>query len=316
MQSTRDDLIGIQVAIAPPYLKRGDVIGVTCPASKIEFEAAAYGCDVLRSWGYEVKMGATLEGHYHNFSAPDNMRRDELQEMLDDQDINAIVFGRGGYGMLRILDQLDFSRFVQHPKWLCGYSDITALHLHVLKHFKIQTIHSVMCSGITPETYQDKYVRSLRNILAGKPTTYCFKWQDLNRYGRSKGPLIGGNLCLLAALCGSRSQPDMKGKLLFIEDTGEYKYSIDRMMLTLKRAGWLDGLAGLIVGGFTEGKDTDEPFGQTEWELIYDKVKDYGYPVAFGFPVGHQKHNYTLKEGAVYTLQVGNKECSLKEVVF
>ncbi len=315
MQAKRDDWIRNQAAIAPPYLKKGDLIGVTCPASKIEAEAAAYSCDVLRAWGYKVKTGKTLEGHYHNFSAPDNVRRDELQEMLDDGKMQAIVFGRGGYGVLRILDEVDFSEFVKCPKWLCGYSDITALHIHILKNFQIQTIHSLMCSGITPESHQDIYVRSLRNALAGKPLAYTFEGREQNRQGNARGLLVGGNLCLLAAICGSNSQPSMDGKILFIEDTGEYRYNIDRMMLTLKRAGWLDGLAGLIVGSFTAVKDTDEPFGQREWELIYDKVKTYDYPVAFDFPVGHQKENYALKEGAAYALHVGS-ECSLKEITF
>lgn len=300
-------------ALAPPYLKAGDVIGVTCPASKIDYDAALYGCEVLRSWGFEARMGKTLGGNFHNFAATDTQRHAELQHMLDDENINAIVFGRGGYGVLRILDQLDFSQFIKRPKWLCGYSDITALHIHVLKHCHIQTIHSLMCSGITTETYQDEYVTSLRKALTGEETNYIFDKHELNRPGRAEGQLVGGNLCLLAALCGSVSQPDMRGKILFIEDTGEYKYSIDRMMLTLQRAGWLDQLAGLVVGSFSDGKDTDEPFGQTEWELISDKVKDYGYPLAFGFPIGHQQENYAVKEGAIYALEV-SKNCYLKEI--
>src|SRR5699024_4568364 len=256
-------LMQITPYIAPPFLKKDDLVGVTCPASKIAYEKAKYGCEVIRSWGYQVKMGRTLKGHFHNFSAPDEQRLDELQQMLDDRAMKAIVFGRGGYGVLRILDRLDFTRFQKHPKWICGYSDITALHAHVLRHCGIQTIHSVMCNGITEDTYSGKYVNSLKETLSGQAIHYTFESRPLNRPGRAKGVLVGGNLCLLAAICGSVSQPDMEGKILFIEEIGEYKYSIDRMMITLQRAGWLDRLAGLIVGGFTDSKDTEEPFGQT-----------------------------------------------------
>ncbi|HLR37095.1 MAG TPA: LD-carboxypeptidase [Chitinophagaceae bacterium] len=298
---------------SPGNLEKGAMIGITCPASKIEAEAAEYGSSVIQSWGFKIKMGDTLKGHFHNFSARDEQRRTELQEMLDDKNIRAIVFGRGGYGMLRILDQLDFSIFEKYPKWLCGYSDITALHLHVLKHCGIQTLHAVMVGGMTAQNVGDEYVLSLKNALLGKKTDYHFDRHTLNRAGEGAGQLIGGNLCLLAALCGSDSVPDMTNKILFIEDVGEYKYGIDRMMMTLKRAGWLDQLSGLIVGGFTNNKDTEEPFGQSVYELIFNTVKKYHYPIAFGFPVGHQKENLALKEGAVHRLVVRNT-CYLKEV--
>ena len=297
---------------SPSFLQPGDRIGVCCPSSKIDYPAALYACDVLRSWGFSVQMGKTVQGHFHNFSATDDQRLEDLQQMLDDPAIRAIVFGRGGYGMMRIMDRLDWAAFIRQPKWLCGYSDITALHLQAGVQCQVQTIHSVMCSGITPATYNDPFVESLRSVLMGKAIDYTFSPHPGNRSGKADGRLIGGNLCLLAASCGSSTAPDVKDCILFLEDTGEYFYAIDRMMMTLQRAGWLHDLAGLVVGSFTDTQDTEEPFGQQAWELIYDKISTYGYPVGFGFPVGHQAENYALKIGAMCTLQIGTT-CRLTE---
>lgn len=288
----------------PPYLKPGDLIGITCPASKMDRKVAEYACDIIISWGFRVKMGKTVGTNFHNFSAPNKERLEELQKMLDDDEIKAILFGRGGYGLLRIIDQLDFFHFKKHSKWICGYSDITALLIHIYKMYGIVSLHSMMCSGITPETHDDEYVKSLRNALTGEKANYHFQSNKLNRKGICKGELIGGNLSLLASLSGSVSQPDTKGKILFLEDTGEYRYGVDRMMLNLKRAGWLDNLNGLLIGSFTDSKETDEPFGQTEYEIILDKVKEYNYPVAFGFSAGHQKENYALRIGGEYEMKV------------
>ncbi|WP_160711408.1 S66 peptidase family protein [Chitinophaga solisilvae] len=291
----------------PPYLKKGDLIGVTCSSSKMELQAAEYAAGVLSSWGYRVHLGITVGTSFHNFSAPDELRLEELQDMLDDPEIKAIVFGRGGYGMVCILDKLDFTRFRKHPKWLCGYSDITVLHAHIHQRYGIATMHSMMCSGITPETIDNEYVQSLENVLKGKSYKYSAPAHPFNREGKATGQLVGGNLSLLANISGSKSQIKTKGKILLLEDIGEYRYNIDRMMYNLKRAGWLDELAGLVVGAFTDGKETTTPFGQTEYEIIHNLVKDYGYPVFFGFPSGHQPENYTLQLGIKHQLKVGEK---------
>ncbi|MBP1652620.1 MAG: peptidase LD-carboxypeptidase, partial [Bacteroidetes bacterium] len=235
----------------------------------------------------------------------------ELQDMLDDPEIKAIVFGRGGYGMICLLDQLDFRKFRKHPKWICGYSDVTALHGHIHRQYGIPTLHSVMCSGIRPETVENVYVESLRLALRGKNYRYSFEPHALNRTGKASGQLIGGNLTLLANLSGTVSQPDTKGKILVLEDVGEYRYRVDGMMHNLKRAGWLDKLAGLVVGTFTDPQETTTPFGQNEYEIIHNIVKDYEYPVAYGFPVGHTHENYTLKLGVTHDLQIGEKTCKL-----
>ncbi|WP_245898641.1 S66 peptidase family protein [Chitinophaga niastensis] len=288
-------------------MKKGDLIGVTCSSSKMELPVAEYAAAVLNSWGYRVHMGITVGTSFHNFSAPDELRLEELQDMLDDPEIKAILFGRGGYGMVCILDKLDFTRFRKHPKWLCGYSDVTALHAHVQQHYGIPTIHSMMCSGITADTFEDEYVHSLSAALKGKAYRYTTAAHPLNKEGKATGELVGGNLSMLANLSGTSSQIDTKGKILLLEDIGEYRYNVDRMMYNLKRAGWLDKLAGLVVGGFSDGKETDTPFGQTEYEIILNLVKDYKYPVCFGFPSGHGAANYALKLGLKHELRVGAK---------
>jgi muramoyltetrapeptide carboxypeptidase len=297
----------------PPYLKKGDTVGITCPASKINAAAAEYAAGVIEEWGFKISTGATVGTSYHNFAATDEERLQDLQLMLDDENIRAVLFGRGGYGIIRILDKLDFSGFIRRPKWLCGYSDITALHIHLHKQYHIASMHSVMCSGITAGTKDDVFVGSLREAWSGTKYHYPFSPHPLNRNGRCQGALIGGNLSLLTNLSGTVSQPDTRGKILFIEDTGEYRYHIDRMLYNLKRAGWLDGLAGLIAGSFTDSKETNTPFGQTTCEIILDKVKEYGYPVAFGFPAGHQPENYTLKMGVVHTLDIATRTCELTD---
>lgn len=295
----------------PPYLKKGDLIGITCSSSKMDQQAAEYAAGVISSWGYQVHLGITVGTSFHNFSAPDELRLEELQDMLDDPDIKAIIFGRGGYGMVCILDDLDFKKFRKHPKWICGYSDITVLHTHIHQQYGIPTIHSMMCSGIRPDTAENEYVDSLRLALKGTPYRYACAPHDLNRTGKATGQLIGGNLSLLANLSGTESQPGTKGKILFLEDISEYRYNIDRMMYNLKRAGWLDDLAGLVVGSFTDSKETETPFGQTEYEIIRNIVQDYDYPVCFGFPVGHTNENYALKIGLTHELQVTARQSRL-----
>ncbi|HVB02360.1 MAG TPA: LD-carboxypeptidase [Chitinophagaceae bacterium] len=299
----------------PPALKPGDTIGITCPSSKISGDVAAYAAEVLKSWGLKVRIGKTVGGAWNNFSAPDADRRSDLQDMLDDPEIQAILFGRGGYGMVRILDGLNFKAFAARPKWIAGYSDITTLHIHIYHNYKIASLHSLMCSGIIPETAGGPFVTSLKNALFGMPAIYTFDSNPLNISGDCIGPLVGGNLSLLANLSGTVSCPNMRGKILLLEDTSEYRYVVDRMMYNLKRAGWLEGLAGMIVGSFTDYRDTSTPFGQTEHELIRELVKEEGFPVCFGFPAGHQVENYALKIGVPYQLKVEDTHCHLREKI-
>ena len=249
----------------------------------------------LIGWGYEPVLGATMHSQSTNyFSGTDAERLADLQKMMDDDSIRAILCGRGGYGTSRLVDQLDFSRFVKKPKWIIGYSDITALHLHIVQQYKIATLHAPMAAAFNEGEYANTYVQSLRWALEGIKASYTVPAHTYNRVGKAEGRLIGGNLCMLAHAIGTSSAPKTKGRILFMEDVGEYLYTLDRMMVQLQRAGWFDELAGLVLGGFTETKDTPRPFGKTIDEIMHYFTKDAGYPVCYGFPVSHDRENYAL----------------------
>ncbi|HTN47777.1 MAG TPA: LD-carboxypeptidase [Flavipsychrobacter sp.] len=288
----------------PPYLKPGDTIGITCPAGYVSFERVAYAITVLEKWGFKVKVGKTVGSEHFYFSGNDAARLTDLQQMLDDESIAAILMGRGGYGVSRIIDELDFSKFIESPKWICGFSDITVLHSHLHAIYKIPTLHSPMCGAFQPETENADYILQFRAALTGQPVSQEFPASPYNRTGEATGILTGGNLAMLAHLTGSVSEADMDGKILFVEDIGEHYYNVDRLLLNLKRAGKLEGLTALLVGSFTDMQDTERPFGQTPEEIIWDKVREYDYPVAFNFPCGHQAVNYTLKLGMDYHLKI------------
>lgn len=302
------------MTIVPPYLVRGDTIGIVCPSGYMPYEKAATCISVLKQWGYKVEAGKTLGSQFHYFSGTDTERLDDLQQMLDSSSIKAILCGRGGYGMSRIIDRLDFRRFRKNPKWLIGFSDITVLHGHVYGRFNIASLHSPMAAAFNDGEYEKEFVQSLRKALQGKPANYICAPHSFNRYGKAEGKLVGGNLSILAHLVGSRSAFRTKDKILFIEDIGEYLYNVDRMMIQLKRSGMLDKLSGLIIGGFTEMKDTTIPFGTDAYSIIHERVKEYDYPVCFDFPVSHDKNNYALKIGVEHTLHVSRTKTVLKEL--
>ncbi|MDB5275293.1 MAG: LD-carboxypeptidase [Ferruginibacter sp.] len=298
----------------PPYLKKGDTIGITCPAGYMAKEKAQTCIDTLQQWGYQVMVGKTLGSNSANyFSGTDEERLNELQAMLDDDSIHAILCGRGGYGTSRIIDRLDFKKFKRKPKWIIGFSDITVLHNHIFTTCKTASIHAPMASAFNDGGAENEYVLSLKQMLAGKKNKYTSATHAYNQQGNASGELVGGNLSLLAHLTGTPSDVNTKNKLLFIEDIGEYLYGIDRMLYQLKRSGKLDNLAGLIIGGFTDMKDTDRPFGKNIDEVIYDIVKDYAYPICFHFPVSHGTENYALKIGGTYQLTVGKTKVQLSE---
>ncbi|MBO9567051.1 MAG: LD-carboxypeptidase, partial [Niastella sp.] len=242
-----------------------------------------------------------------------NERLDDFQEMLDDDSVKAILCGRGGYGMGRIIDRINFRAFKRRPKWIVGFSDITVLHAHLYSNYKISSLHAPMAAAFNDDGFNNEYVQSLKNALEGKIARYQCDVHDLNHPGEVVGELVGGNLSLLAHLVGTPSDIKTKGRILFLEDIGEYLYNVDRMLYQLKRAGKLDRLAGLIVGGFTENKDTERPFGKSVYEIIHDVVKEYNYPICFDFPVSHEKENYALKVGAGYKLIVGKNKVILEE---
>ena len=290
--------------ITPPYLKPGATIGITCPSGFVSKERVAFAIEVLGRWGYKVKLGKTVGTEHFYFSGTDADRLTDLQEMLDDTSIAAILMGRGGYGMSRIIDLLSFDAFKKHPKWICGFSDIVVLHNHIHAGLQIKTLHTPMCGAFKPDTEEAAHILSFKAALTGQDLVYETPASDFNRAGIAEGVLTGGNLTILAHLTGSVSEADTKDKILFIEDIGEYLYNIDRLLLNLKRAGKLDHIKALVVGGFTDMQDTERPFGQSINEIIYDKVKEYDYPVCFNFPCGHQDINYTLTLGARHKLTV------------
>ena len=298
--------------ITPPYLKKGDWIGITCPAGYLERKKAQKCIDTLQKWGYQVLIGKTLESRSKNyFSATDEERTEELQAMLDAPEIKAILCGRGGYGLSRIIDQLDFRKFKKNPKWIMGFSDITLMHCHLHAKYKISSMHAPMAAAYNDG--ENKYIQSIKDVLSGNVTRYPIKPSKYNRPGSAKGQLVGGNLAMITHAIGSVSELNTKNKILFIEDIGEHLYQIDRMLMQLKRSGALKKIAGLIVGHFSDMKDTVRPFGKSIETIITEHVSGFNYPVCFGFPAGHEKENLALKIGATYTLDVGKKSVKLFE---
>lgn len=289
----------------PPYLKPGDTIGLVCPSGYMPSDKVTTCVAVLEEWGYQVRPGKTVGSQFHYFSGTDEERASDLQAMLDDTTLAAILCARGGYGLSRIIDALDFSAFKKKPKWLIGFSDVTILHAHLNTQLHVATLHAPMAGAFNEGGYGNEYVQSLRNALQGEVANYNCVSHPLNRSGAAAGELVGGNLSLIAHLIGSPSAYRTKGRILFLEDIGEYIYNIDRMMIQLKRSGLLDELAGLIIGGFTEMKDTLIPFGNEVYPLIREHIQPYAYPVCFNFPVSHDTPNYALKVGINHVLHVG-----------
>ena len=298
----------------PAYLQKGDTIGIVCPAGFMAGEKVQTCVNVLQEWGYPVKVGKTVGSDSQNyFSGTDEERLTDFQEMMDDDEVKAVLCARGGYGMGRIIDKIDFKKFKKQPKWIVGYSDITVLHSHLYSNYYISSLHAPMAGAFNDEGYKNEYVLSLKNALEGKKLKYSCPVHEFNRKGEAIGELVGGNLALLAHLVGKDSYIKTRGRILFIEDTGEYLYNIDRMLHQLKRSGKLSRLAGLIIGRFTDIKDTERPFGKTAYEIIRDIVKEYDYPVCFGFPVSHTDENYALKIGVGYKLKITKSKVSLEE---
>lgn len=298
----------------PPYLQKGDTIGLVCPAGYMPFEKVKTCVQILQEWGYNVKVGNTVGGGSMTyFSGTDEERLRDFQQMLDDLEVNAILCARGGYGTGRIIDRIDFKKFTKQPKWIVGYSDITVLHSHLFSNYYIASLHAPMAGAFNEEGFKNEYVLSLKNALEGKKIKYQVPVNEQNRKGEAVGELVGGNLALLAHLVGTDSDIKTKGKILFLEDVGEQLYNLDRMLIQLKRSGKLAKLAGLIFGGFTETKDTDRLFGKTIYEILGELVADYDYPVCYDFPVSHTDRNYALKIGVGYKLKVTKTKVTLEE---
>jgi muramoyltetrapeptide carboxypeptidase len=296
--------------ITPPFLTYGDKVGLVATARKISLDELKEGIALLKSWGLVPVIGNTIGLEEHQYAGTDYQRAQDVQQMLDNPEIKAIWCARGGYGTVRLIDQLDFYKFVKYPKWIAGYSDVTVLHSHLNK-IGFKTIHGTMPVSLEGNTAFAK--TSLKQSLFGEKPNFSYNTTNaLNRPGKAKGELVGGNLSILFSLCGSSSNIDTAGKILFIEDLDEYLYHIDRMIVNLKRNRMLDHCAGMVVGGMTKMHDNRIPFGKTAQEIVMDAVKECDFPVAFDFPAGHLDDNRALVLGSEVALIVENSKASIR----
>jgi len=296
--------------IRPPYLKPGDRIGIVATARKVNLEDLHTARSVFEEWGLIVVLSPYLFSTKHEYLAGEDVERlAGIQQMVNDPSIKAIVSARGGYGTTRILDQIDFTEFHKHPKWIVGFSDITALHLKMLA-MGVQSVHGTMPILFGKHDSKES-VESLKKALFGSAITIKAKQNSRNKPGIGEGRLIGGNLSLLVDALGSRNDPDTKNRILVLEEIDEYLYKVDRMIVQLKRAGKLDHLAGMVVGHFTDIKDSDLTFGESVEDIIRYHTRDAHFPIGFNFPVGHENPNIAWIEGATARLVVGEEKTSL-----
>lgn len=295
--------------IIPPYLKKGDTVAIVATARKNIEDNLQPAISWLKNWGLEVVIGKTIGLDKNQLAGTDEERAADFQTQLDNPNIKAIWCVRGGYGTVRMIDLLDFTKFKQNPKWIVGFSDVTVLHSH-LNNLGFASIHGIMpvSSKATEEAKE-----SLRKALFGEPLAYTVPCDTMNRYGAAKGELVGGNLSILFSLLGSPSAINCDDKILFIEDLDEYLYHIDRMMMNLKRNGCLESLKGIIVGGMTKMHDNEIPWGMNALEIIDDVTKKYNIPIIYNFPAGHMADNHALIFGKQVSMEVNDLE---SKVVF
>lgn len=301
-------------SLIPPFLKPGDRVEIVASARKISLAELELSIQLLEKQGYHVSLGKNLFAEENQFAGNDQQRLSDLQDALDNPEVKMIWFARGGYGTVRILDQLNFDTFFQNPKWVAGYSDTTILLTHIERNFNIATLHTVMPVNIKPDSDFGNAWQSMMNVVEGKHINYQINTHPFNRTGSVIAPVTGGNLSMLYSVCGTLSMPDTKGKILFLEDLDEYLYHIDRMMMNLKRNKILDSLAGLIVGGMSDMRDNTIPFGKTAEEIIFECIKEYDYPVCYGFPCGHQSDNRAIIIGADASLNIHNDFVEFKQM--
>lgn len=299
--------------IQPPYLKVGDTVAIVAPSGVLknrtkEIEQAK---TLLKSWGLHTVIGKHVFNTANHFAGTDDERCEDFQNALDDPKISAIWCARGGYGTVRILDKLDYTKFKANPKWLIGYSDITALH-NQFHNQGFESIHAMMCSSMQDDLDEIKEtISTFKAAIFGKPLRYTLEGSTYNKMGEASGELVGGNLTLLHTMLGSKTSIDTSGKILFIEEIGEYKYHIDRMLQSLKRAGYFDNCKGVIVGNVSKMRKNTTLWGAPIEQLILDALAEYDFPIAFNMPAGHEKDNRALILGRTVELLVSKEKTTI-----
>ena len=296
--------------IFPEKLKIGDKIGIISPARKITLNELDPAIKTIESWELKVELGSNLFEVDNQFSGTIEQRSTDLQTMIDDDSIKAILCARGGYGTVQIIDNIDFSKLKNNPKWIVGYSDVTVLHSHLNK-LGIASLHATM--PINFKTNAKESLASLKNGLFENENNILCGPHPFNKFGKVEAEVVGGNLSILYSLLGSNSDVDTDGKILFIEDLDEYLYHIDRMMMNLKRNGKFTKLKGLVVGSMSDMNDNTIPFGKTAEEIILEYIKEFNFPVCFNFPAGHLDDNRTLVFGKECTLEINENGVILKQ---
>lgn len=299
--------------IQPPYLKAGDTVAIVAPSGilKNRNDEVQQAVTLLKSWGLNAVVGNHVFSISDHFAGTDDERCEDFQKALDDPSVKAIWCARGGYGTVRILDKLDYSKFRNHPKWIIGYSDITALHNQVHNE-GFQSIHALMCVSLTKDLDDIKEsLSTFKSTIFGHPVNYTLEGSSYNRTGETSGQLIGGNLTMLHTMLGSKTSIDMTGKILFIEEIGEYKYHIDRMLQSLKRAGYFENCKGLIVGDMSKLRKNTTLWGTSVEQLVLDALATYDFPIAFNMPAGHEKDNRAMVLGKIIELKVEKNRSTL-----
>lgn len=299
--------------IKPPYLKAGDTVAIVAPSGILKNREGEIqqAIALLKSWGLHAVVGQHVFSKANHFAGTDAQRCEDFQKALDDPSISAIWCARGGYGTVRILDKLDYTAFKKNPKWLIGYSDITALH-NQFHNQGFQSIHALMCVSLTKDLNDIKdTVSTFKSALFGTAQNYILEGSKYNRKGSASGALVGGNLTMLHTMLGSETSIDTSGKILFIEEIGEYKYHIDRMLQSLKRAGYFENCKGLIVGDMSKMRKNTTLWGTSVEQLILDALSEYDFPIAFKMPAGHEKDNRAFVFGAEIELTVNSKQSTV-----
>ena len=301
----------------PQNLQKGDSVAIVSTARAISKSEIDFAIQTFESWGLKVVLGKTIGAKESQFAGNDSLRTKDFQEMLDNQDVKAIICARGGYGTIRVLEKLDFTQFMLHPKWIVGYSDVTILHAHINTYLAVQTIHATM--PINFESNMGDSIESLKNALFGKVLNYEFASNFSNKQGTVQGEIVGGNLSILYSILGTKSGFNPDYKILFIEDLDEMLYHIDRMVIALKNASKFNKIKALLVGGLSDMRDNtkefgfsaDNPFGKNAKEIILEHCQELGFPICFDFPAGHLKENNAIFFGKEAVLKIEEKSCRL-----